>query len=874
MTRECGTSGDKRYPIGLQSGGLGVACAISLLVAGSASMVNGDQPHRLLEAIDCTKEYAAEKYFAQGDVEVTESAAGRYREAEAKPLSRFGYRFKIEQVGQPHLAVVRYPDDKRRYMCMMNGTCYDLTTGVFTDFAQPLSGKMLEIRQVFWPRWKDCSIVFMTWGNGEPAAVADIRIYEMDGLPALEVPGDPGDGSRRELGIQYEDPCGTGASQGAMSHEQWVDRMATYARYSGQGLLVYPIVWYHGPHYPSEREPSGNFNVVVGKDRRQYIRWTSQPEDWVATVLETFERQDLRFRASLTLLRLGSLMEKMNIDLESISAGKETINNMLGSNLVQAGTDDWTGIYNVRNFPKEVAGTRKKLAYGEKAGQPYRGGPIFNPLHPVVQEAILGVIGEIVDRYGKYPAFEGISLNMWHSTILWYASLDAGYDDYTVALFEKESGIQVPVDPKAPGRFAERHAFLTGQCRAKWVAWRCKKIHELFCRIQDRVVAARPDLRMTVTLWTETTLPALLGIPQSAAHQLHARKSTVEVFREGGFDVSLFHKEPEIEIDYSLLPARDRDGWGTSGADAPLEHRCMFRDHDFLDTATLDAVRAQRRPGAFLFNCWVEAWGKHKWFPCEPDDTQARQLAVMSGKPAEGIFRMNSAYPEDGFWWDSQLRITPPFQAGVHFMEYYAHALAELDACRITRGGLFLDTAHSDQLRRFARAYRALPAEKFETVGPSTDPVAVRTLLRDGRRYVYLVNRDYYPISIELKLKGATGKATDLATGEEVDVPAAWKIVLGPYQLRSFSLPSQVAVEGFAATAPEKIVKQLTKEAQDTLQLIKRLRAVKAPVPAGTDKLATGIEAAARQRRLAWLRRALFSYPVQKCKELAADANY
>ena len=181
---------------------------------------------RLITSIDCTQEYPADKYFGHGDVRVVESKAGRYREAEAKPLSRFGYRFAIENIGKPHMLVVRYPDDKRRYLCMMDGTCYDLTTGVFTDFAQPTSGKMLEIRQVFWPRWKDNSVVFMTWGTGEPAAVADIKVYELDGLAPLEVSGDPDDGSRREFGIQYEDPCGTGASEGAMSRREWIERVA------------------------------------------------------------------------------------------------------------------------------------------------------------------------------------------------------------------------------------------------------------------------------------------------------------------------------------------------------------------------------------------------------------------------------------------------------------------------------------------------------------------------------------------------------------------------------------------------------------------------------------------------------------------------
>ena len=99
--------------------------------------------------IDCTQEHPSERYFSTGDVKVVEGAAGRYREAAGKPLSRFGYRFRVEHLGQPHLAVIRYPDDKRRFMCVMDGTCYDLSTGVTTGFAYPLSGRMREIRQVF-----------------------------------------------------------------------------------------------------------------------------------------------------------------------------------------------------------------------------------------------------------------------------------------------------------------------------------------------------------------------------------------------------------------------------------------------------------------------------------------------------------------------------------------------------------------------------------------------------------------------------------------------------------------------------------------------------------------------------------------------------
>lgn len=77
---------------------------------------------RLLLSLDCTQEYGADSYFSCGTSRVVEGAAGRYREAEAKPPSRFGYRFRIEHVGRPHLAVIRYPDDRRRFMTVNDGT--------------------------------------------------------------------------------------------------------------------------------------------------------------------------------------------------------------------------------------------------------------------------------------------------------------------------------------------------------------------------------------------------------------------------------------------------------------------------------------------------------------------------------------------------------------------------------------------------------------------------------------------------------------------------------------------------------------------------------------------------------------------------------
>jgi hypothetical protein len=55
------------------------------------------------------------------------------------------------------------------------------------------------------------------------------------------------------------------------------------------------------------------------------------------------------------------------------------------------------------------------------------------------------------------------------------------------------------------------------------------------------------------------------------------------------------------------------------------------------------------------------------------------------------------------------------------------------------------------------------------------------------------------PVTVDLGLDKTTGKATDLATNQNIEAPARWPIALGPYQLRSFSLAPEAEVTGFTA---------------------------------------------------------------------------
>jgi len=834
---------------------------------------------KFIKAYDCTLDYPPEEYLEYQPTRVVESPAGRYREAGDRMRCRFAYRFRIEQIGHPHMVILRYPDDKRRHFGVSDGMTYDMTMGIYTGFEYPLSNTMHEARLFFYPRWNDCAIQITTWGDGEPAAAASIEIWELADAAPLQVPGDPGDGSRRELGSQWEDPCGYAIAEGAMDHTQWVDHVLAYARHSGQNLIQPIMCWYYGPQFPSETNYSDNTNIMASPDHILWARATQQPADWWAYLLTQAGEAGIGIVGALSLFRLSSLLQGMNIDLPSIQAGADTYNNMLANNQVQSTIGDWTGDFNALMMGERVKRVNAEGSgaifapvprpWGERENPLNHSGPMFNPLHPVTQEKVLTFVQELLDRYASYPAFQGLSFNIFAGSLLWFGSLHAGYDDYTVGLFEKETGIKVrplvgetPIDPQDPARFSKRYEFLTYTARPAWIAWRCRKVAEWICAIRDRLLAARPDLRLTVSAWQETLITQLLG-QLSPELQVGARPSLRQLLLEGGIDLSLLGEEPGIEVDLQIGDARDRATWGHMGLDAPLEFNCMFRDANYLEKDTLDAVADTAQPGAFIFNCYAEDWPETVCYPADRNNSYYATAGDMDGKPVDSLANMNCLYPEDGWWYASQFRIYTPFPTGVHFLEPLAHAVAELDAQRITQGGLFMDRCHTEELRQFALAYRALPRKKFDTVGESTDPVVIRTLVDDGKRYLYLVNREYYPITVRLDFNGH-GTIRHAATGQEETIGKSWTLALGAYALHVITMPPEMEATGFTCVLPPEVVDQVRAESERALCAIDAMRKAGQFVP-GMEEMATGIPAALAAGRIAWLRRTLTGYVVRRC---------
>ncbi len=693
---------------------------------------------RLIAVFEGSGEYGKDSFFAQKGVRVTDSALGKYIETSGEPLNRFGYRFKIENKDAPHMLVVAYPDDKRRHMMINDGFSYDLTCGVFTDGEYPITNTVKHIYKVFHTRTTDMTLTVMGWGKNEPAAIMGFAVYELDELPEFDIKKPCGIKTRR-FGVQYEDPCGALSDLGAMTLDEWTDKFIEYAKHTGQNTLVQPINWYAGPMYNSDVQPASVWYWTSMENHDQYTLASSTPYDWITPFLDKCEAANIDFIGGMTLLRLGNLLKNMNTDLPSIQSGGDTYNNMRSDNKVQASCNDWTTLYNARNLEKMVMEGRPKLddtnfeyVYGEK-GDDFGGAPMFNPLHPTVQNALVEYFEEISSRFGTKKAFKGVSLNIWHATIVWFSSLQIGYDDYTMSLLEAETGVKAPVEPTDPERFGKRYNFLVARNRDLWVRWRCKKVRELILKLRDALRKYNPDLTLYICAWNEPVKRTMFDW-FTESHQYPAFMSEDEFLLQGGIDISLFADDDGICFSVEQNQHRDR-GWTVDGDELPIEQRRFFHDLAYLDKSWVNAEKTTKNNGAFVFDSWTEGWGDYFKYPFNEHAPDIDEMLEKTGLENVTFFKKTCRLAPDDYWFDSQRQITSCYPTDINYMEPFAHAVAELDPMYLFRGGLYLDGSHTSQIRSYTAAFTALPEVKFDTHQCSVDPITVREKNIDGRHY-------------------------------------------------------------------------------------------------------------------------------------------
>jgi len=710
---------------------------------------------RTLTTISCARERSPDIFCADQGARSVGVPFGEYLEGGQKEYSRFAFRFQVEKPHVPHRVIVTYPDDKERIFDMViNGPqwpqTYDVGTGVFLGNEYPLTNRMQTHSIIFWPRERENALTFMNWEKGRPAAVSEIRVEEISGglePMSLELP--PQGVPRRLVGLYWEDSrlheCLGWDGSSAQGFDRGVRNLMEYMRHMGMNALMYPTVTYGGPYYNSRLEGFRGSN-----------RYGSHPLNFVEIILERCREAGVSFYA---IFNVGATVNLIDRAIEAGLAGVPA------------------EAMSFRTITKDNRATGR---WGEDLHS------LFNPLHPVVQEEIKGLVREHMERFGASEAFRGIAFHLVAEDMTWLGSLEQIYDDYSVGEFEKETGTCVPVDPGDPKRFSKRYEWIAKNARAAWTRWRCSRIARFYEDIAGIIRAGGADRELVLSVF----MPCGRGVDH--ARWSIARQSVGEMLLEAGFDIQMLESVPGVRIqrffhpaDYRLMKL-DRANRGK-----PTLETVHSRDL-FFDPASLSVFLAGKNISANLFYVYFEA---------------------DAGKN-----------PIPGFWWDPLRGNVSTVAAGhASFMEYPAHAMATFDPWLLTFSGFQIPTiGHEDDLRPFLKALRALPAVPFEAIEGMEDPVVMR-YARCGRSlYLSLVNREYYPVKVSWLLEAGKGRAgslqvIDLVRAKEVGVgrrAGAQKRMIGlemaPYELKAFRVePGSAEIVGATSEVPAEVTEEL-----------------------------------------------------------------
>ncbi|MBN2641726.1 MAG: hypothetical protein JXR78_08745, partial [Victivallales bacterium] len=733
--------------------------------------VSGEPKLKMLEEIDCVKNYPASRYLDDGEVKVVDTPIGKYRTStrttfEMPKQQGFVYNFTINNPGKPHWLEIEYPDDKPRVFFIAIDQKLDNygwkdnkytqtyvldSIGVANGINNPVTGKFAKKRLLFWPDSKQCMVAclgYKTYPGTMGPAMKSIRIYENDGeLPKLAINA-PDGMPQRAIGNWNEDPgmpmgCWFNrykANEGpsfSFWHEK-LKRRIEYIRFMGQNQTIFQVFTYEGDRtglYPGIL-PFGTNVLMPG---------------WMCLAAVMFEREQIPFYIQFNDLHAGVSqmvgLDKCSKDnFEAAAKGIDAIEMM---------TSDGTFVYSKNSSISSVN---------------------LNFLCPTVREAHLKRIRFYRDQFDRYDAFKGISY--WINMGLHFKNEKTGYGDYTISLFEKESGIKIPVNDKGMSRYGKRYKYLISDRNLwnKWINWRCAKVKEFLLALTKELNAGRHKaLKIILPLKTNTSETQFI---QNNIADYPKRIDIDAGFKEMGIDVASLSSEPSLIIEpvsapnYALLYKKgekqnlDAFWYSKNFAQCLLDNKfpaMMLSRHANMEVYRVDPViKKYWWPRGY----WGNNGGWHCFSTALPDNKYLPQTLAWS--LANGDLRHI-----DHGWWGSP-------ENGSH-----------------------------ERFQKFYQAYRSIPAMNFKVVSGINDPVMIRQY-KGKSNWFYMVNMQYYKSRVKITFDSNV-KITNTVFNQQLNVNGkVFEKELEPYQVICFRSDDVLNIIKVEQIVPQYIVEELT----------------------------------------------------------------
>jgi hypothetical protein len=614
------------------------------------------------------------------------------------------YRLELKHPQRPHRLVVEMVAKGRQFVGISvlepnagsHLTPFSLDSGVVVSPSlesgtdrQPSSNPATVLRRelLFWPRVREPILLLHDMGTGRRMEISEVEVHELASLTPKESPSATPPLDERLVGPYMSKPAfaaNFGAPQAfdglaRRNLDDWDTfhvaalRVAEYLRFNGHNSLMLAVLADGSTIYPSALlEPTPLYDTgsffSSGQDAMR--------KDFVELLYRVFDREGL---VLIPELQFSSPLPALERQLAG--SGPETE----GIELIGADGRSW----------REAQGTVRGLA------------PYYNPLDPRVQNAVLDVVRELVERYRRHPSYRGIALEVDRTGYLQLPGAEWGYDDATIARFQQDTGVKID---GGKDRYQRRHELLSGEDRSLWIGWRCRELAKFHRRLAEMVTAASPSSRLVLAckqVLSSNSESEIRG-------EIRMRGRFGDLLPQRGLDFSLLESVPRLVV---LRPTIWRTS--TNAQDGLLDDAVNY-NASFCSAfrAPESGILALRPPRECRVRGFVGA---------SPAHSACARVAVH-------------ASPCDR---ENRRRFVRAFASG--------------DSQMMFDGGWMAPLAEEDETRDLRQIVRAIPRIPFFKVECDDQPAIVRVARREKKTYIYAANEFAEPIQIAIQLTCPAG---------------------------------------------------------------------------------------------------------------------
>lgn len=688
------------------------------------------------------------------------------------------WKYYIQHPGRPHIAIADFPDDTVRIQEMrltesLRPDIYytdPMVTELGNDtvvlgYENPLTYQMRQHHVLFFPSQKVGAISFLSlsgkyWKPEMAVRIGKIKIYEiLNDVPVREIidaPGpakwigqDPEPGPRVAMQICLTSPIkplifhwlSVGETPNFYRH--WMISTINQIKrmkFAGENAYFSGQYMYDAVLYPS-----------IYSDKTNFARpQTGISRDYGVLMAKMFEENNLGLFSGLEMWGLSHVYAQCSDD--DVARGMDTLSQV-----------DKNG--------------KQQYVFS---------GPVVVPnwIRPEVRKHFETVINELIDLYGNENGWKGIELQV--NEVLgpgWVTLNDpyfCSYDDYTISLFEEETGIKIPVDKKDTNRFSLRYTWLQINAKKEWTDWRCKKMNEIYQWLTETLKKKRSDLMLIFyPQGMSYILPRIDEKPEEKLPTMY------DYSRRGGLDPEFLMKNPDIIFCMNVQCTGDMLGFYTGTPNKGI-YRHWSRNDDFLGVFANDG-----KNGVAV---------RYNWFEAQPEGP-------------------------DGWIWNFSTPESWLYTMDDYFADYWTNAFIRTNPVLIL-GPLqdqIMWNGRETSMSRFAQSFRSVPVGKYTRLhGNGRDINVWIEVTQYGEDvYGYLANPQWWEIEAKVEFAPKL-KIYDLIENKIIS-GNMWNVHCAPYTVYPFKVERAKAEEvvlSCASLVSDKIQK---KEASNVVKEAEKL---------------------------------------------------